>query len=74
MLGKLFLILAGYILIRMIMYYFKARRVFKDVLNQAQQNAKPPRKEGEITITYNPKKVKKNTDNRGDFADYEEVE
>jgi hypothetical protein len=74
MLGKLFLIFAGYILIRMIMYYFKARRVFNDVMNQAQQNAKPPKKEGEITITYDPKKLKKDKDNRGDFVDYEEVD
>ena len=74
MLGKLFLILAGYILIRMIIYYFKARKVFKDVMNQAQQQARPAKKEGEITITYDPKKIKKNKDTRGDFVDYEEVD
>lgn len=74
MLGKLFLIFAGYILIRMIMYYFKARKVFKDVMNQAQQQARPHKKEGEITITHNPKKRIKDKDNRGDFIDYEEVD
>lgn len=74
MLGKLFLIFAGYILIRMVMYYFKARKVFKDVMNQAQKQARPPKKEGEITITYDPKKLKKDKGNKGDFVDYEEVD
>jgi flagellar biosynthesis/type III secretory pathway M-ring protein FliF/YscJ len=74
MLGKLFLIFAGYVLIRIIIYYFKARKVFKDVMNQAQHQARPHKKEGEITITRDPKKLKKDKDNRGDFVDYEEVD
>lgn len=73
MLGKLFLILAGYLLIRMVIYYFRARKVFTTMIDEAKrQQQKNPKPEGEITITYKPGKDKKNKD--GDYVDYKEVD
>jgi len=54
------------------------RNAFNNMQNQAtgqQQQQRPRRPEGTISIDYMPKKEKKkgNADNLGDFVDYEEV-
>ena len=53
------------------------KNVFSNMQQQAQQQyqQRPNRPEGSISIDYMPEKEKKkgNTDNLGDFVDYEEV-
>ena len=76
MLRNLFLIFLAYVLIRIIIYFFKARKVFKQMMNQAhqaQQSQKPRTKEGEISITYKPDSKKDNKPKDGDYVDFEEV-
>jgi len=53
------------------------KNAFNNMQNQAagQQQSRPRRPEGTISIDFMPKKEKKkgNTDNLGEFVDYEEV-
>lgn len=65
------------LLVRMI-FPAVIRNAFNNMQNQAagqQQQQRPRRPEGTISIDYMPKKEKKkgNADNLGDFVDYEEV-
>lgn len=65
------------LLVRMI-FPAVIRNAFNNMQNQAagqQQQQRPHRPEGTISIDYMPKKEKKkgNADNLGDFVDYEEV-
>lgn len=71
MIGKIFLILIGYVFIRMIIFYVKARKAFNEVMRNAADQSRPIRREGDVTISY-----KKNSGNRrdeGNYTDYEEV-
>jgi len=38
-----------------------------------QQGERPSKKEGEVTIDYIPKNKKKNSDDSGEYIDFEEV-
>ena len=62
------------LLIRMI-FPAVIKNAFGNMQQQAQQQQKPRRPEGTISIDYMPKKEKKigNADNLGEFVDYEEV-
>ncbi|MGE6218490.1 DUF4834 family protein [Nubsella zeaxanthinifaciens] len=64
------------LLLRMI-FPMVIKNVFSNMQQQAQQQyqQRPNRPEGSISIDYMPEKEKKkgNTDNLGDFVDYEEV-
>ncbi len=71
MLGKIFLIFIGYIFIRMVLFYFKARKAFNEVMRNAAEQRKPLRKEGEVTISFKENKGRLKDD--GQYTDYEEV-
>lgn len=62
------------LLVRMI-FPAVIRNAFGNMQQQAQQQQRPRRPEGSISIDYMPKKDKKqgNADKLGDFVDYEEV-
>ncbi|WP_343531068.1 DUF4834 family protein [Pedobacter sp.] len=63
------------LLVRMI-FPAVIRNAFGNMQNQAQQQQQRPRRpEGTISIDYMPQKEKKkgNADKLGDFVDYEEV-
>ena len=62
------------LLVRMI-FPAVIRNAFGNMQQQAQQQQRPRRPEGSISIDYLPKKEKKkvNADNLGEFVDYEEV-
>lgn len=72
MLGKIFLFFLGYLLIRMVIYYFRARTVFNQMMNQArQQQTKSIKKEGEITISFDENGKRKKSSKNDDFTDIE---
>ncbi len=42
--------------------------------NQQQQNQRPSRPDGEVTIEGNKKSSRKNSQDKGDYVDFEEVD
>lgn len=75
MLGKIFLFFIGYLLIRMVIYYFRARSVFNQMVKQArQQQAKSLKKEGEVTISFDQNGKRKRNKNNDEFTDFEVIE
>jgi|LakMenEpi03Aug12_release.lakeMendotaPanAssembly.Ray.scaffolds.fasta_scaffold2149983_1 hypothetical protein len=75
MLGKIFLFLLVYLLIRMVIYYFRAKSVFKQMIQQAQQQqSKSIKKEGEVTVSFDANGKRKSSRDKGNYTDYEVIE
>jgi len=75
MLGKIFLFLLAYLLIRMVIYYFRAKSVFKQMIQQAQQQrSKSIKKEGEVTVSFDANGKRKSSRDKSDYTDYEVIE